>query len=331
MNLSLKSILPLSIFLLSLCLLDQIASIRGTGGSERNAVYNFYASWRQKPKAKIAIFGSSTSKDWLPEKFLADLLGTEERNILDAHINGCHQDCSWAQFRGLRRRNVKYDAVFYGQNQFQWCEYDHSKRALQHSMMLPLQDYRRAMALYFESDHFLKRTARLLGMMISDAYGDTNVARRSFVKQVLHKRPYVDGDHWIHQDKDPLKASQFCDYNPESIAYKLAVAEALLTDFEEVTDRIFWIMLPDRNLSELEQRADYALGWKRHWEQQKALASRHPKVTLIDLVSDGVSGAEDFRDDIHLTEEAMPRQRALFQKRLQEVLKREPIEFTVSE
>ena len=191
--------------------------------------------------------------------------------------------------------------------------------------MLPLRDYRRALGLYWESDHFLKRSARLLGMMFSDAYGDTNVARRSFLKQVLYKRLYLDRDYWIDQDSVPSAASQFCDYSEASIAYKMAVAEALLADFEEMTDRIFWIMLPDRNLSELNQRADYALGWQRHWEQQKALVSRHPKVTLIDLVSDGVRDPKGFRDDIHLTEEAMPKQRELFQKRLLEVLKREPL------
>ena len=64
-------------------------------GWERNSVRNSLHRWERDTRAKVAIMGSSTSKDWLPGSYLERLLGLKRGDIVDAHINGCHQGCTW--------------------------------------------------------------------------------------------------------------------------------------------------------------------------------------------------------------------------------------------
>ncbi|MCA9547879.1 MAG: hypothetical protein KC613_25920, partial [Myxococcales bacterium] len=81
----------LALVLAALGVADHFISSGRSIGWERNSVRNSRARWAKKPQARVAIFGSSTSKDWLPEGWLAGLLKVPTATVLDAHINGCHQ------------------------------------------------------------------------------------------------------------------------------------------------------------------------------------------------------------------------------------------------
>ena len=164
-------------------------------GWERNSVRNSLKRWEHDTRAKVAIMGSSTSKDWLPGSYLERLLGLKRGELVDAHINGCHQGCTWTEIRRmLQRHHIKrcrwrgknrcdppstprFEKVFFGTNLFQMCENAHSKRTLQHAMLLPKSDIPKLFSLYMAADTPMLHMGRYLGMQLSGAYGDTRALR----------------------------------------------------------------------------------------------------------------------------------------------------------
>ena len=286
------------------------------GGWERNSVYNSQRRWANQPRAKLAIMGSSTSKDWLPGRTLTQWFGLKRGEVLDAHINGCHQGCTWAQVRAMKRQRRRFKYILYGTNQFQMCEDVHSKRVLQQQMMLPRSDIPHLFSLYLDAQQPLQYMARFMGMNLSGAYGDTRIAQTDVQRRLLGRGRRGHEWRWIHpRPKKRVRRVNTCDYHPDHVAYKESISRALYRDMAQMGQRVFIMLLPDPSVA----MPQYSEVWARHRAFQEALTQQYPNVYLIDLVNDGAQNWSQFRDAIHLHKRAMPHQLNLFKTRLNQL------------
>lgn len=300
--------------LCALWMFDNSASMDRYAGWERNSVRNSMHRWHRRSKAKVAIFGSSTSKDWLPRTLAAEVTGAKLGDVLDAHINGCHQGCTWAEVRKMMQRRRRFEAAFFGTNLFQMCEETHSKRVLQQQIMLPAADAPRLFGLYAHAAQPLNYMGRYIGMTLSGAYGDTAAVQRFLAEDVYGKPKRGRTHRWARRALPGKSKTASCRYRPADVAFKAAVSGALLDDLGVIAEQVFLILLPDPTAG-LDDPAHQAR-WAAHRALHAALVAERPHVTLIDLVTDGVTDAADFRDAIHLHRRAMPRQQRLFERRM---------------
>ena len=301
-------------------------------GWERNSVRNSLRRWENDTRAKVAIMGSSTSKDWLPGSYLERLMGLKRGELIDAHINGCHQGCTWAEIRRIRQRHrvkrcrwkgkdrcsppkaKRFEAVFFGTNLFQMCENAHSKRTLQHTMLLPTVEAPLLFNLYASAKTPLLHMGRYVGMKMSGAYGDTR-ALRDYWGQKWVGKPHRGKEHlWYRATKPKTEKDVLsCDYRPENVALKLAYSAAMLDDLKELSAVTYLMLLPDR--SRLLKDPEHQRRWAAHISAHKALVADRPWVKLVDL-TDSATSARDFRDGFHLTKGGFKKQRKLFEARL---------------
>lgn len=322
--------------LLAFWWLDAWLTDDGRAGWERNTVRNSLARFENDTKARVAIMGSSTSKDWLPESFLEQLLGLKRGDVIDAHINGCHQDCTWAEVQRIRQihqqkrcrqtgknpcdptTEKRYHQVFFGTNLFQLCENAHSKRSLQHVMMTPASELPSLFGIYLHADQPLLWMGRYLGIRVSQVYGDTQALRDYWGGRFLG-RPRAGKAHLWYRAQAPAKAPEIlsCGYSEDEVALKRAFTEDLLDDLGELADEVFVMLLPDRTLG-LDD-PEHRRRWAAHRALHAELAATRPWVTLVDLATDGVSDPKLFRDGFHLSDAGIPLQRALFERRLREL------------
>lgn len=286
-------------------------------GWERNSVRNSTDRWERHRRATVALFGSSTSKDWLPAQLAARTVGKTRRDVVDAHTNGCHQACTWATVRKMLRRERRYEFAFVGTNLFQLCELPHSKRVLQQQMQLPAADVPRAFGLYLHAEQPLRYMGRYIGMTLSGAYADTAPIQRWLAEDLFGKAKRGREHRWYRADRPSSETVLTCSYEDDAVAYKRAFSEALLDDMGQLADRVFLMMLPDRTLGldtpENRER------WRRHMALHREMADARPWVTLVDLVTDGVSDPKKFRDGFHLGREGIDDQQALFERRMREL------------
>lgn len=307
--------------LLALWFIDHRISQDDYAGWNRNSIRNTHRRWenardgvrRRVDKMEIALLGSSTSVDWLRPDYAAKLLKVDQRKVLDAHINGCHQTCTWSSVRLLLKRGWHFKRAFFGTNQFQICESPHSKRILQHSDQLPTEDLPALLALYSHAERPLLYMGRFLGNTLSGAYGDTEVPRKGLARR-LFGRPPRGRDHLWYRDTPPARGPDevYCDYTPAHVAYKLAATEALLDDLGVLADEVFLMLLPDPTLSSADPEKQAA--WAAHRAAHQALADARPYVTLLDLSQGGADHHGQFRDSIHLNGDGVKIQRALFER-----------------
>ena len=276
-------------------------------------------SWRRKkprPKKKLrsaVLLGSSTSVDWLAPAYLARLKGYESGTVLDAHINGCHQGCTYASVRRLLLRRRRFNTAFFGTNLFQICEHAHSKRVFQHSVLLPTRDIPRMLGLYLSAEQPMKYMGRFIGDRLSSAYGETSFLQSTWAKALFGSRKRRDSQRWYTHTQPPGKPFEFCDYEADHIRYKLAVTEALLDDMKKLAGRVYLMLLPDVSLSspDPETRAI----WEKHRAVHQAMADERKDVHLVDLTQEGgAREAVDFRDGFHVSAQGKRLQRALFVK-----------------
>lgn len=286
-------------------------------GWERNSVRNSTDRWERHRRATVALFGSSTSKDWLPEHLAARVVGKTRRDVVDAHTNGCHQACTWATVRKMMQRERRYEVAFVGTNLFQLCELPHSKRVLQQQMQLPAADVPRAFGLYLHAEQPLRYIGRYIGMTLSGAYADTAPIQRWLSEDLFGKATRGREHRWYRADRPSDETVLTCSYEDDAIAYKRAFSEALLDDMGQIADHVFLMMLPDRTLGldEPENRER----WRRHMALHREMADARPWVTLVDLVTDGVSDPAKFRDGFHLGREGIKDQQKLFEQRMREL------------
>ncbi len=300
--------------LLALWFVDQCLSRDRSVGWERNAMRGFQWHWTKADGRSVLLIGSSTAVDWLPPEYLAPLLGVSRHQILDAHVNGCHQDCAHAIVRRAALEQRHFKLTILGVNQFQQCDDLHPKRILQQHTLLPTRDWPRALALHARGEQPLLAAGRLLGNTLSGAYGDTAFLQSQWRDALLGPRNPKRAHRW-YTAQAPTKARPFCDYAPARVAYKLAVTAALLDDLGEQSDRVVLVLLPDVSLSQLDDPSRRA-AWEAHRAAHQQLAARRPFVTLIDLSNDGARLPADFKDGFHLSKRGIYLQQQLFAREL---------------
>jgi hypothetical protein len=300
----------------ALWFLDQYLSRDRTVGWERNAIRGYEWRWTKADGKRVALFGSSTAVDWLPPKFVSELMSVPREEVLDAHINGCHQDCTHAVVRRALLEQRSFDTAFFGVNLFQQCDDGHPKRILQQQTLLPTRDLAIAARLYMRGEQPLQALGRYLGNTLSGAYGDTAYLQSQWREQLLGKPKPEQAHRWIGPHAPAEAPPPFCDYAPERVAYKLAVTAALLDDLGRISQRVYLLLLPDVTLSMLDEPGRRE-AWEAHRAAHRALAETRPFVRLIDLSQDGASQPEDFKDGFHLSRRGVQIQQRLLTRHLQ--------------
>jgi len=310
---------PLLLLVTALWVADALLSRDRTVGWERNTVRNALNRVHTAKDARVAILGSSTSADWLPNAFAAQTLGRKAGEVVDAHLNGCHQPCTWSEVQGLLAQGRHYDVAFFGTNLFQQCEFVSPKRQLQDEMLLPTASIPAAFALYARAEDPLGYVARFLGVKLSGAYGDTGFLQDEWRKATLGAPSPTDAWRWARSTPPPPGGTHDCSYDDDAIAYKTAVTGALLDDLRALADVTYLMLLPD-DLLTTGTPAQLA-AWTKHRALHAALAEARPWVRLVDLSTGlpGLPGArrrEDFRDGVHVSPAGLKAQQALFTARM---------------
>jgi hypothetical protein len=301
--------------LLALWFIDQCLSNDRRVGWERNAMRGFEWRWTKADGRKILLLGSSTAVDWLPPGYLAPLLRVSQPQLLDAHVNGCHQDCAYAIVRRAVQEQRRFELAVFGVNQFQQCDDLHPKRSLQQHTLMPTRDLPRALALHARGEQPLLAAGRLLGNILSGAYGDTAFLQSQWREALLGSRDPRRAHRW-YSARAPEKAPPpFCDYAPARVAYKLAVTAAMLDDLGRISERVVLVLLPDVSLSQLDEPGR-AAAWEAHRAAHVRLAAQRPFVTLIDLSEGGAHEPADFSDGTHLSRRGIQIQQRLFAQKL---------------
>lgn len=291
---------------------DQVLSADGIAGGERMAIRGAFTRMRASSAHGVVLLGSSTSRDWLPPRSLATMFGARTDDVLDAHINGCHQDCTWAEVRRLLAEGHHFDVAIYGTNLFQLCEFPHTKRALQQRELLPAADRLALARLYAHSQHPLAYVGRFVGGAVSEVYADTTATQREVARRLLGRE---EADRaWVRPPTDEPGEPPACAYADDEIAYKRAVSEALFEDLGQLAERTYVLLLPDASLAS--DDPDAARAWAKHRALHRELADRHPSVVLVDLAVPHDPG--DFTDGMHLRPRAGMQQRRLFFERLRD-------------
>ncbi len=301
--------------LLALWFVDQCLSRDRRVGWERNAMRGYEWRWTKADGRKVLLLGSSTAVDWLPPGYLAPLLRVDRDQLLDAHVNGCHQDCAWAIVRRAVQEQRRFELAVIGVNQFQQCDDLHPKRSLQQYTLMPTRDLPRALALHARGEQPLLAAGRLLGNILSGAYGDTAFLQTQWRDALFGARDAKRAHRWYRADAPARTPPPFCDYAPARVAYKLAVTAALLDDLGGISKRVVLVLLPDVSLSQQSEPGRRA-AWEAHRAAHVALAATRPHVTLIDLSQGGASEPADFTDGTHLSRSGVAVQQKLFAREL---------------
>lgn len=301
--------------LLALWFVDQCLSGDRRVGWERNAMRGYEYRWTKADGRKVLLLGSSTAVDWLPADYLAPLLRVGRDQVLDAHVNGCHQDCAWAIVRRAAQEQRRFELAVIGVNQFQQCDDLHPKRSLQQYTLMPTRDLPRALALHARGEQPLLAAGRLLANVLSGTYGDTDYLQGQWRDALLGARDPKRAHRWYSAVAPDQAPPPFCDYAPARVAYKLAVTAALLDDLGETSERVILVLLPDVSLSQLNEPGR-AAAWAAHRAAHVELAAQRPFVTLIDLSQGGAREPADFSDGTHLSRRGIRAQRALFAREL---------------
>ena len=303
--------------LLALFYADALVSEDRSVGWERNTVRNSLHRQLENKTDEVILLGSSTSADWLLPPYLAKLMGRKVDDILDAHINGCHQPCTWSEVRNLLGHGRHFKMALFGTSLFQQCEFTHSKRQLQDEMLIPSADIPMLFALYLHSQDPLTYMARFMGNSVSGAYGDTEILQSRWTAGVFGGPVGGNGQAWRWaSDKAPGAAPvQTCGYAAEDIAYKTAVTAALLDDLDKLADHTIFMLLPDATLSQ--GQLDVIDRWEKHRGLHRDMVAQHPNMTFIDLTQGACARLpKHFRDGVHLSAEGMKIQQPLFESLL---------------
>lgn len=286
--------LPLLLFSL-----DRWVSDRGTLGWERNAVRGGLARVDKLPEASgVVVLGSSTSRDWLRMRALAFLYRIPRDQVVDAHINGCHQACTWAEVRNMLARGRHFEYAFYGLNHFQMCEEPHSKRVLQHRMLLPREQTFDLWKLYAHAKMPQWYIARSIVAAGAQGPADT-AAVRAKLRYYTVGRPQPGQSHrWSTANPPSPPRVRYCSYNEDEVRYKLEATRMLFDDLKHLATVSNVMILPDESLSHTTPAITKA--WAAHRKALHELAASRPWIELIDMTEGGPWTPERFTDGVHL-------------------------------
>ncbi|MCA9694920.1 MAG: hypothetical protein KC636_35405 [Myxococcales bacterium] len=302
---------------------DRALSDHGALGWERNAVRGGLAKLAKQPDASgVLLLGSSTSRDFLRMAWLAAQFRVAPAEAVDGHINGCHQGCTWAEVRRLLAEGRHFEVAVFGVNLLQMCEHAHSKRVLQHRLLLPRGETLSLWRHYLRAEAPLRYVARSIFGAVSETYADTTSVQTR-LREALWDKPRRGQEHrWYRRDRPATTRIRTCDYEPDAVAYKLGLTAAILDDLERLADRSYLLLLPDQSLSV--EEPDVQQAWARHREAMAALTEARPWVRLVDLTGDGPWTAERFRDGVHLSRRSYARQRRQLARELDRVDREAP-------
>ncbi len=278
----------------------------------------------EKPEAKVIVLGQSTMGQWLTPSYLSRMLGVRDRDVLDAHLGGCHPDCTWAEVRRLKAKTRRFDTAFFGLNLYQMCDQPSWKRSMQHVSMTPPDSTLDLYALYAQSKDPLEHVGQHAGMHVLLATQDPVYVRAKLadalsIRNTLgHRSP-----SWWRDEKAPVRVDPekrrgwlpTCDYEKDSLGGKPAFVAALLDELSAISSRTFLLVLPDRLLLLPEHQS----AWQKHRELMASLAAEREHVSLIDLATDGARHWNHFRDAVHVAGRGRSLQRQLFVRRLKEL------------
>lgn len=301
-------------FIVGVWYLDNLASKDRTIGWERNSVFDARKRLRESKARDTILLGSSTSVDWLRPALVEKLFRLPPGAVVDAHVNGCHQGCTFSQVKGLLQQRKHYKKAFFGTNEFQLCEEDHSKRIMQHQMMLPAEDLPELFLVYTEARQPLRNIARYVGITASGVYGDTNFLRRKWSHKWIGVPRRGRDHHWYKKKRSRNYTDHWCGYAEEDVAYKIAFSKALYSSMLRLADDVFIMLLPDQTLSENDPEKRRV--WKHHRKIHQEIADTDEHLHLIDLSTNGASLPRHFRDGYHLSGEGTRLQQALLAKLL---------------
>ena len=347
---TLRSLLYIIPILTAIWVFDRWISDDGYVGWERNTVRNSMTRWldpmekwdyRRNAHKKVAILGSSTSRDWLDPGYLQRLLSLKRGSVLDAHINGCRPGCTWSEVRLMLQRyrikrcrlrgNVdsepesaceppeepRFDKVFFGTNLFPMCEDGHSKRNLQHRMLIPTTDIPALFSHYGHAEEPLEHIGRFAGVLMSEAYADTRAVKNYWGRKWLGSPDKKKAEAWIRPSpkNTPAPEIRSCDYTEENIALQLSFTAGIMDDLRHLSEMSYIMLLPEKSIAL--KAPEHAQRWAEHVATHQALAAERPWVEVIDLTKGGADKLSDFRDDLHLKRRAFRKQRAVFEDELE--------------
>lgn len=296
--------------------LDRELSDDGTLGRERHAVRGGLMRIAERPDADgVVILGSSTSRDWIAIHWLPRVFGEEPQDVLDAHVNGCHQGCAWAEVRRLLAQGRHFRVALFGTNQFQMCEEEHSKRVLQHRELAPEGDVLPDLLAYLHAQRPLRWIARHAFGTLSGVYADTLSVQKKLGDPILGKASRRANRAFIRPVSDAHR-TVWCPYSDRDIAYKRALSRRLYVDLARLADETFILLLPDRSLVEGGPQVQAA--WERHRQVQRELVAEHESLHLLDFTAGQQYSHDDFKDPVHVTMRHGGRMRARFQTLLRE-------------
>jgi hypothetical protein len=199
------------------------------------------------------------------------------------------------------------------------CEDGHSKRVLQHQMLLPTQDIPHLFTLYLSAQNPLRRIGRFLGGQFWGGYGDTRAVQNYWRSRWIGigRRGH---EHRWYRDQAVLvsKENLSCDYQPDHIALKVAFMEGILDDLKKLSKHSYVMLLPDQSRFIKDKQEQHR--WALHTQTYRRLVQNRPWVHLIDLTQGGIQKTEQFRDGFHLKRAFFPLQQALFKTKLSKIL-----------
>jgi hypothetical protein len=271
-----------------------------------------------KPAARVLTLGSSTAGRWLKPAYLSGALGLPVSAVADGHVASCLHDCTYAQVRQLLRQDRHYELVFFGVNLYGMCEFPALVRTIQQESLTPWEDLPDLLGLYMESQTPLRSVGRFVATKVSGVYESPRYVRSRLRRLLGIRRESGSAHLWyrVRADKQE-KWLPLCDYAEESIHYKTAISEKLFDALSDLADRVVLVFLPDASLASKD--AHQAEAWQRHRAIQEHFAAKHRAVEFMDLVEGGARNARLYRDHVHLNGQGITVQRALFERRLDEL------------
>jgi hypothetical protein len=284
---------------------DRLSSSRA-GGGERKIVRTTLERIEAARDASIFTFGCSTR---LNDRVLSAALDVPREAILDGHMGGCHQGCSWAELRRMVHEGRHFERAFFAYNLFEACEHDHSKRTLQAQMLLPVDDTPTLFGHYLHAKKPMRLMTRYLGAALFGAYADSTFVRHDVGVTLFGKFDAKNAHRWM-REKAPSKEQWLpsCDFAPDDTTLKLAFLHAILDDMQHIAGRSTLVLLPDRTVTLPEHNER----WVHYRAQAREALASHPHVELLDLSEQGELTWGHFRDGVHLNK----RGQAVLQQRV---------------
>lgn len=318
-------VLALILVLLGLWGVDRSLAPKSSKGSEYGLLVKQSERLATKPRASILVLGQSTTGTWLTPANLGRLRGVSARRVLDAHLSGCHPDCTYAEVRELLSQGRHFKEIFFGVNLFTLCEGEPRRRVASQLLNLPVEDTFLMARHYFDAEEPTAYLGALAALSVSHAYRDPEYVQRRLVKPWIN--PKSKPKLWIEENVQSLlprlkvspkerSPDRSCSFEPEAIAFKAGVLRALMADLNKLGDRVYLMALPDRTLSVKDAQPEHAKRWAKFLGLLRETAAATPNAVFLDLATRGPKRRGYYRDAFHLSPAGMRYQNRVLKRLL---------------